>query len=174
MKLRSLFVYLLFLGVCTRVICSVGHIKVNKEDNDSSVLENRISVVMDSSITSDIIEQNILYSAPKFGVVYLVWRVEEYPTDDLVKWNDGTALTDGRLYTPMVLKEGTFGIRLKVPIGSVFHYTFWITKDKEGVYQDFWDGASSGKIIASDISPITKTASNIQTFETRKSNLLKI
>ena len=174
MKLRNLLVHLLFLGVCTRVICSSGYIKVNKEDNDTSVLEDRISVVMDTSITSDIIEQDIFYIAPKFGVVYLVWRVEEYPMDDLVKMNDGTTLTDGHLYTPMVLNEGTFGIQLKVPIGSVFHYTFWITKDKEGIYQNFWDGTSSGKTIASDITPIKKTVSNIQTLETKKSNLLKI
>ena len=174
MKLRNLLIHLLFLGVCTRVICSAGHIKVNKEEYDSSVLENRISVVKDTSTTSNIIEQDIFYIAPNSGFVYLVWSVEGYPMDDLLKWNDQTTLTDKNLYTPMVLNEGIFDIQLKVPLGSVLHYTFWITKDKEGAYQNFWDMTTRGKIIVSNISPVSKTAPNIKTYEPRKSNLLQI
>ena len=104
------------------------------------------------------IEQEINYYAPLSGTVYVVWKVENYPLDKSALWNENTKLTKGLLYLPMVANGDTFSVHLKVPEGTTLQYYFWITKNKLGHYQDFWDLQSSGKAIVSSACPISKNA----------------
>ncbi len=104
------------------------------------------------------IEQEINYYAPLSGSVYLVWKIKNYSLEKSVFWNEHTKLTDGLLYTPMAAHGDTFSIRLKMPVGSSFNYYFWISKNKQGHYQDFWDLQSSGKKKVTDTLPISEKA----------------
>ena len=118
------------------------------------------------------IEQEINYYAPLSGTVFLVWNVENYLKEESVLWNENTKLNDGLLYTEMTAINDTFSIKLKVPAGSVLEYYFWITKNKQGQYQDFWDLQSSGKIGVNEIASINKTAVYAKAEEKKVSLML--
>lgn len=109
-------------------------------------------------ISYTFIEKEIKYYAPQSGFVYLAWTIEKVPLNESVVWNADTKLVGNLLYNPMIAHSDTFAVRLKVPVGSTFRYSFWITKNKLGHYQDFWDLQSSGKTIVTDDYPITKNA----------------
>ncbi len=100
----------------------------------------------------------INYIAPKSATVFLVWNIEGHPQDVTSASNDSTKLYDGLLYTPMVAKGDTFSISLNLPIGTRFSYSFWITKNKQGQYEDYWDLQSGGKTKVTDTLLITKNA----------------
>lgn len=104
------------------------------------------------------IEQEINYYAPLSGTVYLVWNADNHPLTESVSWNENTKLTKGLLYLPMIAHGDTFNVKLKVPVGTTLQYYFWITKNKQGHYQDFWDLQSSGKITVTDVSIINRDA----------------
>ncbi|MBA4409532.1 MAG: sulfatase [Bacteroidota bacterium] len=133
-----------------------------KEINGNNIPNNNLSYkpLLDTAKHSAItfIEQEINYNAPLSGTIYLAWKTENYPSEEAVDWNDNTKLTEGLLYLPMVAHGDTFSVQLKVPVGTTLQYYFWITKNKQGHYQDFWDLQSSGKITVADAAPISKKA----------------
>jgi phosphoglycerol transferase MdoB-like AlkP superfamily enzyme len=104
------------------------------------------------------IVKDINYYAPQSGTVYLVWNTDSYPLNESVTWNENTKLTKGLLYLPMIAHSDTFNVKLKVPVGTTIQYYFWITKTKQGHYQDFWDLQSSGKTTIIDANPIDRIA----------------
>ena len=120
------------------------------------------------------IEQEIKYFAPLSAAVNLAWRIENYPLDQTISWNSDTKLTNGLLYLPMVAFGDTFKVKLKVPIGSTIQYYFWITRNKHGYYQDFWDLQSSGKIKVNNVNPITKKAIYSKTEKKHGSRILSM
>lgn len=155
---------LLFLTLFLLVFgfnCAVGSNKNNKAfQNDSIQAEG--TILLDSDLIihpiQNLVQQKISYCAPQSGSVFVVWVTENYPLEESVLWNDGTKLTDGLLYTPLENRGDTFYIQLKVPYGARLQYNFWITKGKNGHYQDFWDQQSSGKITVTGSSPVFKNA----------------
>lgn len=104
------------------------------------------------------IEKEFNYYAPQSGTVFLAWRIENYALEEAITWNDSTVLMKNLLYIPMQTSGDTFRVRLKLPIGSNIQFNFWITKNKQGAYQDFWDQHSSGKITVTNNAPISKNA----------------
>ena len=122
--------------------------KKSKEDTDAS--------------DETFLEQKIIYIAPNSSSVFLVWRTVNHPLEKSVLWNENTKLSDGLMYIPMVSKNDTFSVDLKVVKGSIIEYYFWITKNKKGAYQDFWDLQANGTIT------ITKSGSVIKNAEYSK------
>ena len=126
--------------------------EINSGKKDSLNIEDFVSA--DSIFT----EQQVIYVAPESGSVFLVWNTANHPLEESVLWNDNTKLSEGLLYSPMELKNDTFRIRLKVLPGTIIEYYFWITKNKQGAYQDFWDLQSSGSVTVTDNMPVIKNA----------------
>ncbi|NNL15028.1 MAG: sulfatase [Flavobacteriaceae bacterium] len=118
-----------------------------------------------------ILEKEINYIAPQSGSVYLVWNIENLPLDELVALNDNTKLNKGKLYTPMSAIRDTFKIKLNVPQNYTFNYSFWITKNRQGHYIDYWDSKSHGRMQVSDDDPIIKKA-NYSKVETKTESKL--
>ena len=110
------------------------------------------------SSNSEFLPQQIIYIAPQSGSVYLVWKTTNHPLEESVLYNGNTKLSDGLLYSPMELNNDTFSIHLNVLQGTIIEYYFWITKNKQGAYQDFWDLQSSGSIAVTDGAPVIKNA----------------
>ncbi len=151
-------------------------------NNANIDLESKNIAVQNKSETTEIsfhpndsaklfVVQEINYYAPQSGSVFLVWNSENFNKEESVLWNDRTTLNEGLLYSEMAAINDTFSIKLKVPAGSVLDYYFWITKSKQGQYQDFWDLQSSGKITVNDTVPVNKTA-NYSKAEEKKISLM--
>ncbi len=149
----KLMFFLLFIG------CNYGY----------SLAQDHKVLVVDS-----IIKKEIRYIAPQSGSVYLVWNVENIPLDSLVALNENTTLTDGNLFTPMPAFGDTFTIKVKVPKNHLLNYYFWITKNKQGHYIDYWDLHSNGQILISDDTPVTKNANYSEAPKKTESKILSI
>lgn len=117
--------------------------------------------------SDDFIYNSFRYIAPKSGFVYLIWKTENFSNEEAIQWNDSTKLSNGLLYTPMSFNKDTFRLDLKLKKGAVLQYYFWITKNKQGHYLDFWDLQSSGRITANENGSIVKNA-NYTKVEKRK------
>ncbi len=152
-------------------------------NNNNNDVESKNETGLNNSETTEItihpidsaklfVEQEINYYAPLSGSVFLVWNSENYIQQESVLWNENTKLNGGLLYSVMVANNDTFSIKLKVPAGSVLEYYFWITKNKQGQYQDFWDLQSGGKITIAEAVPINKTAVYSKVEEKKVSLLL--
>lgn len=137
---------------------------INSETNETNLHPND-SVKL-------FIDQEINYYAPQSGSVFLVWKSKNYLLEESVLWNENTKLNDGLLYSEMMAYNDTFRIKLKVPSGSVLEYYFWITKNKQGQYLDFWDLKSSDKITVDETIPINKTAVYTKSEESKVSLML--
>jgi len=148
-KKKLLFFLFLFqfISICKNVNGDLN-IRTDKINKDNKEL---------SSENDEFVEQIINYYAPRSGSVILAWKVENYSLEKLMNWNKGTKLTYGLLSTPMTAQNDTFFISLKVPKGFVLNYYFWIVKNKQGHYQDYWDLQSSGKTKVIE-KPIIKNA----------------
>jgi phosphoglycerol transferase MdoB-like AlkP superfamily enzyme len=117
--------------------------------------------------SKDFVHYKFRYIAPKSGFVYLIWKTENFANEEAIYWNDSTKLSNGLLYTPMSFMEDTFRLDLRLEKGAVLQYYFWITKNKQGHYQDFWDLHSSGRMTTNDNGQIVKNA-NYTKVEKRK------
>ena len=171
-RIRYLFLtFLLFLYISVEANSDVKKLinrnYISNIDLSSKPLSDSVK---HSAIT--FIEQEINYYAPLSGTVYLVWKAEDYPLDKSALWNENTKLTKGLLYLPMVANGDTFSVHLKVPEGTTLQYYFWITKNKQGHYQDFWDLQSSGKIKVADVAPIYKKAVYEKTEAKKESHII--
>lgn len=157
MKMKSIITFislLLFIIGCNNEE-SVS--RKNETNNKKKINKTQQQIEDDKSPESFIVKE-INYCAPNSGSVFLAWRTENYPLEEAVTWNDSTKRMNLLLYIPMVAQGDTFKVNLRVPTGSELQYNFWITKTKEGHYQDFWDTQSSGKITVTDANPIFKNA----------------
>ena len=124
----------------------------------SQDMNSNTDLQLDTTSVDSFVFQEFNYYAPLSEKVYLVWATENYSLESAVNWNDDTKLNDGLLYTPLLARNDTFSIKLNVFKGTVLQYYFWITKNKEGHYQDFWDSRSSGKTVVDENIPINKNA----------------
>ena len=126
--------------------------------NGNMELSYQPDSLKENTSTESFVFQEFNYYAPLSGKVFLAWYPENYSPENAVGWNPGTKFTHNLMYTPIPMHGDTFSIRLKVPKGTILQYNFWITKNKEGHYQDFWDLQSSGKTVVSGENPINKDA----------------
>jgi len=140
---------------------------VTGHENSSTIIKDKESYDYDQ-----ITEQKVYYYAPQSSSVNLAWKIENFSQDKLIAWNADTKLTYGLLSTPLVVKNDTFFVKLKVPKGYVLEYYFVILKSKQGHYQDFWDLASSGKINTSKAHPIYKKANYSKIEKEKKSGII--
>lgn len=116
--------------------------------------------------------QNVKYSAPNSGAVFVVWRTEQYPAENCVMWNPGTRISKGLLYSQMQLLNDTFVVDLKLPQKSTIYYYFWITKSKSGHYQDFWDLKANGVKTIGDNRAIVAVADYSQKAKPENRNIV--
>jgi lipoteichoic acid synthase len=142
----------------------------HKTDTESAGLEDSVFDSIDSSAT--FIEQEINYYAPQSATVFLIWKTENYPIEESVLWNDETKFKNDYLCSPMFVSGDTFSIKLKVPPNSTLEYYFWITKNKQGHYQDFWDVRSGGKILVNASTPVLKTANYSKAEEPKSKSVI--
>lgn len=139
---------------CLFLILYIYECKAEINTDKTDVLNFKDSI----SSNSEFLPQQIMYIAPQSGSVFLVWKTVNHPLEESVLWNDNTKLSDELLYSPMELNNDTFRIHLNVLPGTTIEYYFWITKNKQGAYQDFWDLQSSGSIVVTDGAPVIKNA----------------
>lgn len=138
-------------GYCSSLKDRVFKESINREVSNQSVEEDTASKI-------DFIKKKFNYYAPKSGSVNLLWSSENYLIDQAFSWNENTKKAYDLLYLPMESHGDTFSIELRVPKGAIIQYYFWISKNKQGLYQDFIDVQSSDKIAISEASTITKNA----------------
>jgi phosphoglycerol transferase MdoB-like AlkP superfamily enzyme len=156
MKFLMLFVTILLFLIEIDNAVSSGIIKdVNGVKNVVITSENNSA---DTLLLEVFTSQYINYYAPESGSVNLAWKIENFPLEESVRWTENTKITDGLLYTPMEVHGDTFKVHLRVPIGSNLQYYFWITKNKHGAYQEFWDLQSSGNVTVTGATSISKDA----------------
>ncbi|HAQ19892.1 MAG TPA: hypothetical protein DCR40_11765 [Prolixibacteraceae bacterium] len=161
-----LTLFLFFIGIYVE---ATSNDKKEINGNNLSIKKLSNTPLIDSAKHSAItfIEKEFNYYAPQSGTVFLAWRTDNYPLEEAVTWNDSTVLMKNLLYLPMQTSGDTFRVRLRIPIGSNIQFNFWITKNKQGAYQDFWDLQSSGKIMVTNDAPIYKNA-NYEITESKK------
>lgn len=94
--------------------------------------------------------QTIKYLAPKSSEVYLVWQSDSLDQNQIIEANEITTITDGLNYTRMELLNDTFRVSLSFPHAYSFRYYFWITKNSDGHYQNYWDLSNTTNTIASN------------------------
>lgn len=136
---------------------------------DSASSGPATSLLNDPEFTS----QEINYFAPNSSTVFLAWETSNFPLEKLIAVNPGTKLNDKLLYTPMAEHGDTFKINLKVPVGAGLHYYFWITKNRQGHYVDFWDLQSSDQVmVEKSAGRILKNAVYAKTKEEKESHAL--
>ncbi len=128
----------------------------------------------DSTRQESFISKEFRYYAPKSGFVYLAWYVNNVEMDEAIAWNKDTKRNNNLLSTPMLAKGDTFFIRLKVPEGTVLQYNFWITRSKQGHYQDYWDLNSSGTITVTDGTPVIAEANYSVEKEEKSSGVIAL
>lgn len=150
------FIFLGFGNDCAAVLVS-GENTVQEEESSKGILV-RQEPDSEKMLTENLVQQKIFYYAPNSGEVFLVWRTEKKPEEESVFWNSNTILTDSLLYTPLEMRGDTFFIQLNVPKGSTLYYNFWITKNRAGHYQDYWDLQSSGIKAVDTLNPVVKNA----------------
>ncbi|MDN3663828.1 LTA synthase family protein [Algibacter miyuki] len=147
----SYFCILLFLLINW---CARAH-----EANNTEILSNfevtHSNTSNDSSALLNTITKEIIYHAPESGNVNFVWGVEGFSNSELLSLNKNTKLLQGKLYTPMVLTQGVFKVSITLKKNEVIYFGFWITKNKSGVYTDFWDWKYNKTITFDKDTPIT-------------------
>ncbi len=135
-KVFGLFVFLLNFS------CSFGEVYSNGTNKEVMTVfgsESRI-VLNDSIDLKELITKEIIYDAPKSGMVNFVWYSEDFPQEELFTWNKSTKVHKNIVYTSMLKnKLGQFKVSITMPKDSKIYYGFWITKNKSGVYQDLWN-----------------------------------
>ncbi len=151
-NLTFLLLLIIYAGIYNNVTAQV------KNPSGLNNAESTDSLAPQPNSEKKFVVQEIIYIAPKSGSVNLAWLVENYTFDEAVKWNKETKITHGLLYIPMEAHGDTFKLNLSVPASAKIQYYFWITKNKQGVYNDFWDLQSSGQKTVTDALPIIKNA----------------
>ena len=144
--------------VCKFILSTLVELSIKQGLKWPILMALLFSSVGFSMASEKLCQQEINYIAPKSATVFLVWDIEGYTHDEAIAANYATKLSDGLLYTQMVAKEDTFSANLNIPFDAIFSYSFWITKNKEGQYEDYWDLQSGGKSKVTHDHTITKNA----------------
>jgi len=135
---------------------------------------NAVNIISLQVPNHSFLAKEFSYIAPLSSEVYLVWSTEDASQEELVSLNEHTEFNNGLFYTPMSAVGDTFKLALNLPKNSNLNYNFWITKNKQGHYSDYWDLQSGGTVLISDETPIQKTATySISTSKTESKLLAK-
>ncbi len=168
------FVVQIFTFLSNNISVSENSIETAGKGNGDLELNYQPDSTLENLPTESFIFQEFNYYAPLSSKVYLVWLPENYKPEYAVSWNPDTKLTHELLYTPIPMSGDTFSIQLKVPEGTTLQYYFWITKNKDGYYQDFWDLQSGGKAIVSGENPINKDAVYSKSETVKTTSIIEI
>jgi phosphoglycerol transferase MdoB-like AlkP superfamily enzyme len=168
-KYLPFLIILIFTFPINGISASEKEIGNTGSENGNLKLNFQPDSINEITSVESFVFQEFNYYAPLSGKVFLAWYPENYSPEDATSWNPDTKFTHNLLYTPIPMHGDTFSIQLKVPKGTILQYNFWITKNKEGHYQDFWDLQSSGKTVVTGENPINKNAvySKAETAETK-------
>lgn len=152
MKGNILALVLFFFGILS---ASSNYIESGLNPDELRTYRTKDSLSSDSLVLLE-----FRYIAPLTGKAYLVWETKNRPLQSVLQLNtnSGSRLNQDLIYTPLQNSKDTFGVVLRVPPGTDLSFFFWITKNKEGHYQDFWDLESSGNMEAVRDSVINHSA----------------
>jgi len=88
-----------------------------------------------------VVTQEIWYTAPEAGRVFLVWGVDGWQQVPESIWPAGSILKNA-LHTPMARRGDTFVTTIQVPIGAALNYGFLTTHNRAGaIIEDVWEQA---------------------------------
>ena len=96
-----------------------------------------------NSSPQTLVTQEIRYSVPEAGEVFLVWGVNGWATVPETQRPPGTVFKNKIMYTPMERQSNQFSAKVRVPAGATIDYVFHITKTRSGSRSDIWDNNSS-------------------------------
>ena len=101
------------------------------------------SVVNSSPQT--LVTQEIRYSLPEAGEVFLVWGVNGWATVPETQRPPGTAIKNKIMHTPMERQSNYFVAKVQVPAGATIDYVFQLTKTRNGSASEIWDNNFSAR-----------------------------
>lgn len=101
------------------------------------------SVANSSPQTS--VTQEIRYSLPEAGEVFLVWGVNGWATVPETQRPPGTAIKNKIMHTPMERQSNYFVAKVQVPAGATIDYVFQLTKTRNGSASEIWDNNFSAR-----------------------------
>ncbi len=105
--------------------------------------------VFANSITNSspqtLVTQEIRYSLPEAGEVFLVWGVNGWATVPEAERPSGTAIKNKIMHTPMERQPNYFTAKVRVPAGATMDYVFQITKTRNGSASKIWDNNYSAQ-----------------------------
>ncbi|MGB3802110.1 MAG: hypothetical protein WA952_19975, partial [Lewinella sp.] len=104
--------------------------------------------------SGDTIIQQIMYSGPDVGEVFLTWKPVNSDMDSLLRIHPGTKRVGTLLGTPMTRVDSGFLASIHLPAGEDVYYCFWITRGDDGRYRDYWDLASGATITVGAVDRI--------------------
>lgn len=164
--------HLVFLLLLFQTVSAAAAYKILVQDSVESDQTTGIPVTSIQEADSAIcfIEQEFIYIAPLSGAVNLAWKAEKVSNEECLNWNPGTRIAYDMLYIPMEAKGDTFRLKIRIPEGTSLRYYFWISKNKEGHYQDFWDLQTSGALLATTAATIQKNANYSEKKKTNYSH----
>ena len=96
-----------------------------------------------NSSPQTLVTQEIRYSVPESGEVFLVWGVNGWATVPETQRPTGTVIKNKIMHTPMQRQSNQFSAKVRVPAGATIDYVFHITKTQIGSKSDIWDNNSS-------------------------------
>ncbi|MCU0543160.1 MAG: glycosyltransferase family 39 protein [Oscillatoriaceae cyanobacterium Prado104] len=92
-----------------------------------------------------LVTQEIRYSLPEAGEVFLVWGVNGWATVPETQRPPGTAIKNKIMFAPMERQSNYFTAKVRVPAGATIDYVFQITKTQDGSAIEIWDNNSSAQ-----------------------------
>ena len=154
-KNAHLYLYVIFFLLINKCVLAK---ESNYFEEFSTTEISQAKVRKDSSSSLNTITKEITYNALESGMVHFVWYSEGIENSELLSLNIDTKPLQNTLCTPMQLKQGVFKATITLPKNGQIYYGFWITKDKSGMYMDFWDWKHDQVITFTDATPITINA----------------
>ncbi len=113
------------------------------DGNFRTIVENTRRVEVESKVSLEPVTQEIRYSIPEAGEVFLVWGLNNWHLAPETLRPAGTELRivkDARrlrseppaptMHSPMELQQGLFVSKIRVPPGTLINYGFLITKTR--------------------------------------------
>lgn len=136
---------------------------------------NQLNQSEDSSVSEEAPFQELefKYIAPRSGIVYLIWKADNFSVEEAVSWNKLSKLYKGQISNPMAAQGDTFTVQVNVPSGAAFHYHFLTFKNKSGKFEDFRDLQAGGSTIADKSQTVLKHANYTKAVKTKKDGILE-
>lgn len=154
-KKISTYIYMIFFLLANGFVQAKANV-IFEVFSESEISHAKVS--KDSSSLLNTITKEIIYSAPESGTVNFIWYAQGFEISELLSLNIDTKPLQSKLCTPMELNQGVFKVSITLPKNGQIYYGFWITKDKSGMYTDFWDWKYDKVITFSNATPITINA----------------